>query len=152
MHDWNKFGRKSQKSIMDFSGHKKIFAFPYLLSCQEGKINLISTNMISLPLLLPSLASTRKHSSLVVLPWDFLLSLSAHVCSCVQLCPNLCEPLLLCPVCTEATPHPRSGRGPRQTTTRLRSGAAVRAQEGWEELLHVQSQEGRPWGDTPWPR
>ena len=37
-----------------------------------------------------------------------------------------------------ATPCPRS------------SGCAV--QESWEELLHVQGQEGRQWGDTPRPR
>ena len=28
----------------------------------------------------------------------------------------------------------------------------ARAQEGLEELLHVQGQEGRRWGDTPHPR
>ena len=26
------------------------------------------------------------------------------------------------------------------------------AQEGWEELLHVQGQEGWLWGDSPRPR
>ena len=30
--------------------------------------------------------------------------------------------------------------------------AAAQAQEGREELLHVQGQEGRPWEDTPRPR
>ena len=30
--------------------------------------------------------------------------------------------------------------------------AAAWAQEGREELLHVQGQEGRPWGDNPHPR
>ena len=29
---------------------------------------------------------------------------------------------------------------------------AAQLQEGWEELLHIQGQEGRPWGDTPRPR
>ena len=29
---------------------------------------------------------------------------------------------------------------------------AARAQEGQEELLHVQGQEGRQWEDTPHPR
>ena len=34
----------------------------------------------------------------------------------------------------------------------LHRAAASRAQEGQEELLHVQGQEGRLWGDTPHPR
>ena len=29
---------------------------------------------------------------------------------------------------------------------------AERAQEGGKELLHVQGQEGQPWGGTPRPR
>ena len=28
---------------------------------------------------------------------------------------------------------------------------AAWAQEGLEELFHIQDQEGSPWGDTPWP-
>ena len=47
-------------------------------------------------LLLPSLPSPCKHSSLIVLPWDLLLSPQVHVCSYAQLCLTLCEPLL-CP-------------------------------------------------------
>ena len=31
-------------------------------------------------------------------------------------------------------------------------GTAVWAQEGQEELLHIQGQEGWLWGDTPRPR
>ena len=34
----------------------------------------------------------------------------------------------------------------------LLGAAAVKAQEGLEELLHVQGQEGRLWEDTPRPR
>ena len=30
--------------------------------------------------------------------------------------------------------------------------AAVRVQEGEKEQLHIQGQEGQPWGDTPHPR
>ena len=33
-------------------------------------------------------------------------------------------------------------RQPRGATTRPRSGVAARAQEGREELLHIQGQEG----------
>ena len=32
------------------------------------------------------------------------------------------------------------------------STVILKVQEGQEELLHVQGQEGRPWGDTPHPR
>ena len=34
----------------------------------------------------------------------------------------------------------------------VQGGVAVRGQEGREELLHVQGQEGRRLGDTPYPR
>ena len=34
----------------------------------------------------------------------------------------------------------------------FKGAAAAQAQEGREELLHVQGQEGRPRGDTPHPR
>ena len=34
----------------------------------------------------------------------------------------------------------------------VQGAVAARAQEGWEELLHVQGQEGRLSGDTPRPR
>ena len=34
----------------------------------------------------------------------------------------------------------------------LQEAAAARAQEGQEELLHVQGYEGQLWGDTPHPR
>ena len=34
----------------------------------------------------------------------------------------------------------------------LQGLVAVRAQEGLEELFHIQGQKGRQWGDTPRPR
>ena len=34
----------------------------------------------------------------------------------------------------------------------VQEAVAAWAQEGREELLHVQGQEGRQWGDTPRPR
>ena len=34
----------------------------------------------------------------------------------------------------------------------VQGAAAEQAQEGQEELLHVQGQKGGPWGDTPRPR
>ena len=34
----------------------------------------------------------------------------------------------------------------------LQGDVAARAQEGLEELSHVEGQEGRRWGDTPHPR
>ena len=63
-----------------------------------------------------------------------------------------------------ATPRPRSGAvaGQSYPTSEVRGGGqeeqphlqgavAARAQEGLEELLHVQGQEGQRWGDTPCP-
>ena len=37
-------------------------------------------------------------------------------------------------------------------STYIQGAVAAQVQEGWEELLHVQGQEGQPWGDTPRPR
>ena len=48
------------------------------------------------------------------------------------------------------TPEVRGGR--REEQPHVQEAAAVWAQEGREELLHIQGQEGRPWGDTPHPR
>ena len=63
---------------------------------------------------------------------------------------------------TGATPHPRSGAAARRSypTSKARGGCreeelhvqgavAAWAQEGWEELLAIQGQEGWLWGDTP---
>ena len=62
-------------------------------------------------------------------------------------------------------PSPRLGAAARRSypTSEVRGGGreeqphfqgvvAARAQEGLEELLHVQGQEGQWWGDTPHPR
>ena len=62
----------------------------------------------------------------------------------------------------QATPRPRSGvaaersdhtpevRGAsREEQPHVQGAEAAQAQEGQEELFHVQGQEGRPWGDTP---
>ena len=63
-----------------------------------------------------------------------------------------------------ATPRLRSGAAPKRNfptpevsvptqeeLPHLQGAAAVGAQEGLEELLHVQGQKGRPWEDTPCP-
>ena len=34
----------------------------------------------------------------------------------------------------------------------IQGAVAARAQEGLEELSHIEGQEGRQWGDTPHPR
>ena len=34
----------------------------------------------------------------------------------------------------------------------IQEAAVVPAQEGWEQLLQIQGQEGRPWGNTPHPK
>ena len=61
----------------------------------------------------------------------------------------------------QATPRPRSGeeakrsypmsevRGAsREEQPHVQGAAAMLAQEGKEDLLHIQGQEGQPWGDT----
>ena len=40
----------------------------------------------------------------------------------------------------------------REEQPQVQGTVAVQVQEGQEELLHVQGQEGRQWGDTPRPR
>ena len=42
--------------------------------------------------------------------------------------------------------------GSREELPHVKGAVAARAQQGQEELLHVQGQEGRPWGGTPRPR
>ena len=52
----------------------------------------------------------------------------------------------------EELPHALGqGRRPRGATPPPRSGCCG-AQEGWEELLHIQSHEGRLWEKNPRPR
>ena len=40
----------------------------------------------------------------------------------------------------------------REDQPHVQGAMAARAQEGLEELSHVEGQEGRWWGDTPRPR
>ena len=42
--------------------------------------------------------------------------------------------------------------GGRKEQPHIQGAVAAQAQEGLEELLHVQGQEGRRWGDTPHQR
>ena len=46
-------------------------------------------------------------------------------------------------------PTPEVRDGGREEQPHVQGAVAARAQEGWEELLHVQRQDGQPWGDTP---
>ena len=48
------------------------------------------------------------------------------------------------------TPEARGG-GP-EDQPEVQGAVAAWAQEGLEELSHVEGQEGRRWGDTPCPR
>ena len=58
-------------------------------------------------------------------------------------------------------PRAAAGRSDRTTEARgsgredqphIQGAVAARAQEGLEELFHIEGQEGRQWGDTPHPR
>ena len=49
-------------------------------------------------------------------------------------------------------PGLRSGAVAKRSNPASKERVAVWEQEGGEELLHVQSREGRPRGDTPHPR
>ena len=49
-------------------------------------------------------------------------------------------------------PPPEARGGGREEQPHVQGSVAARAQEGQEELLHIQGQEGRLWGDTPRPR
>ena len=42
--------------------------------------------------------------------------------------------------------------GGREEQLHVQEAMAAQAQEGLEELLHIQGQEGWRWGDTPRPR
>ena len=48
-------------------------------------------------------------------------------------------------------PMPEVRGGGREELPRVQGVAAAPPQEGQEELLHLQGQEGWPWGDTPLP-
>ena len=47
---------------------------------------------------------------------------------------------------------PEAPGGGQEELPQVQGAVAARAQKGLEELLHVQGQEGRWWGDTPCPR
>ena len=49
-------------------------------------------------------------------------------------------------------PIPEVKGGGREEQPHVQGAVAVQVQEGREELLHVQGQEGRPRGDTARPR
>ena len=50
------------------------------------------------------------------------------------------------------TPTPEARGGGREDQPYVQEAVAARAQEGLEELSHVEGQEGQQWGDTPRPR
>ena len=52
----------------------------------------------------------------------------------------------------EEQPTPEARGGSREDQPHVQGAVAARAQEGLEELSHVEGQEGRRWGDTPRPR
>ena len=52
----------------------------------------------------------------------------------------------------EELPHAWGRGGGQQDQPHVQAAVAARAQEGLEELSHVEGQEGRQWGDTPGPR
>ena len=47
---------------------------------------------------------------------------------------------------------PEARGGGREEQPHVRGAVAAQAQEGLEELSHVEGQEGWRWGDTPRPR
>ena len=51
-----------------------------------------------------------------------------------------------------ATPQPKARGGGWEEQPHVQGALAAQVQESREELLHVQGQEGRRWGDTPRPR
>ena len=51
-----------------------------------------------------------------------------------------------------ATPRPRPGEAAGKEQPYVQGAVAARAQEGLQELFHVQGQEGRQCGDSSHPR
>ena len=47
---------------------------------------------------------------------------------------------------------PEARGGSQEDQPQVQGAVAARAQEGLEEISHVEGQEGRRWGDTPRPR
>ena len=54
--------------------------------------------------------------------------------------------------CPTHTPTPEARGSGREEQSHTRGALAALAQEGLEELSHVEGQEGQQWGDTPRPR
>ena len=52
----------------------------------------------------------------------------------------------------EELPHTRGQGGGQEEQPHVQGVVAGQAQEGLEELLHIQGQEGQLCGDTPCPR
>ena len=52
----------------------------------------------------------------------------------------------------EELPHTEARGGSLEERPHIQGAVAVQAQEGLEELFHIQGQEGRWCGDTPRPR
>ena len=51
-----------------------------------------------------------------------------------------------------SNPTPEARGGGQEDQPHVQGAVAAQAQEGLEELSHVEGQEGRLWGDTPRPR
>ena len=51
-----------------------------------------------------------------------------------------------------STGYAEARGGGREDQPHVQGAVAARAQEGLEELSHVEGQEGQQWGDTPRPR
>ena len=51
-----------------------------------------------------------------------------------------------------STGYAEARGGGREDQPHIQGAVAARAQEGLEELSHVEGQEGQQWGDTPRPR
>ena len=49
-------------------------------------------------------------------------------------------------------PKPEARGGGWEDQSHVQGAMAARAQEGLEELSHIEGQEGWRWGDTPLPR
>ena len=49
----------------------------------------------------------------------------------------------------EEQPTPEARGGGQEDQPHVQGAVAAWAQEGLEELSHVEGQEGRQWGDTP---
>ena len=52
----------------------------------------------------------------------------------------------------EEQPTPEARGGGQEDQPHVQGAVAARAQEGLEELSHIEGQEGQQWGDTPRPR